>query len=134
VAYTDPTTVRAMISETELEELTSDGQEADDTLIAEAIGKADAEIDVYVGMVAEVPVVPTPDVLASLSVDMAIYHLFSRRSFMVDIRRQKYEDAIALLRLIAGGKVQLIPVAARESTVEFDSDTRVFSRTNQEMW
>ena len=136
MAYSTQDDVARQMSARELAEITTDtpGAPVDAGIITDAIAKADAEIDVYVGKIITVPVSPAPDILTKLSVDMAIYHLFSRKSVVPENRRQNYTDALALLRLIANGTVQLIRAEAPRTTVEIESSDRVFSRQSQGTW
>jgi phage gp36-like protein len=48
--------------------------------------------------------------LLSLAIDMAIYHLYSLQESIPDHRTKRYEQAIAILKLIMGGKTPLAGV------------------------
>ena len=76
--------------------------------LAEAIAQADAEADAYLARRYAVPVSPVPALLRKLSVDMAVYHLYSRTVHaMPEIRRERYTDAIKRLEAIARGTAGL---------------------------
>lgn len=85
-----------------------DGDDAFDTAAVErAIGDASAEIDTYLGALYELPFGEPPAILMRLCTDIAIYRLASNTAHASEERRQRYEDAIALLRRIAKGEVKL---------------------------
>ena len=65
--------------------------------IEDAIADADAEIDAALG--ASFTGEPVPTILTRLSVDMAIYHLYSRvAEDMPELRRERYLDARRILK------------------------------------
>jgi phage gp36-like protein len=107
--------------------------------VEEAIAQADAEIDAYLGGRYEVPLTPTPPRLKALSVNMAIYHLYSRRSVAPPVRGDKYEAAVAFLKAVAAGAVGLEgaggePAGATGEVAELSSEVRLFSRTSLKDW
>ena len=51
-------------------------------VVEEAIAKADGEIDAYLGLRYQLPLMGIPAQVRSLSVEIALYHLYSRRSVM----------------------------------------------------
>jgi phage gp36-like protein len=140
MAYCTQSDLLTLIPLRELAELTTDsGETPDSQVVAEAINRAEAEIDAYLGSRYALPLTPVPDQVKGLSIDMALYHLYSRRSVAPPIRRQKYEAALSLLKQIAageavveGGSELLTETSQVES--EFSSATRVFSRTTQGNW
>ncbi|RJR38689.1 MAG: DUF1320 domain-containing protein [Deltaproteobacteria bacterium] len=140
MSYSTQSDLLKGISEEELAELTAEsGGTPEATMVSEAIAKADAEIDAYCGMRYQVPFSPAPEMVRSLSVDMAIYHLFTRRSLEDKVRRQKYEDAVAFLKNVSKGLATLgataLPPAEVESAVaEISSSDRVFSRDTLKNW
>jgi phage gp36-like protein len=129
-----------MIPLKELAELTADsGDTPDSQVVDEAISRADAEIDAYLGMRHTLPLTPLPDQVKGLSIDMALYHLYSRRSVAPTVRRQKYEAAVAFLKLVAAGEAVLDDSGNAASSgdqvlvgSEFSSATRVFTRNTQD--
>ena len=139
MAYCTQSDLLALIPIKELAELTADsGDTPDSQVVAEAIERADAEIDAYLGLRHTLPLVPLPDQVKGLSMDMALYHLYSRRSVVPTVRRQKYEAAISFLKLVAVGEAVLEdsgdtstgePVQAGS---EFTSATRIFTRNSQD--
>jgi phage gp36-like protein len=140
MAYCTQSDLLTLIPLRELAELTTDsGETPDSQVVAEAINRAEAEIDAYLGSRYALPLTPVPDQVKGLSIDMALYHLYSRRSVAPPIRRQKYEAALSLLKQIAAGEAVVegaSELLAETSQVEseFSSATRVFSRTTQGNW
>ncbi len=136
MAYCSPSDLLNMISSEELTELTADsGDMPNELVVEEAIARADAEIDTYLGGRYSVPVTPVPPRLKALSVDMAIYHLYSRRSVIPAVRREKYEAARAFLEAVAAGRLGLEGAGGGTGEVgELKSETRVFSRTTLKDW
>ena len=140
MAYCTQSDLLSLIPVKELAELTTDsGDTPDSQVVAEAIDRADAEIDAYLGSRYTLPLNPVPDQVKGLSMDMALYHLYSRRSLAPPVRRQKYEAALNLLQLIAAGEAivegasELLTESSQVES-EFSSATRIFSRTTQENW
>lgn len=126
------------LSESLLGKLTDDtgAGQVDATVVARAIADADAEIDGYVGTRHQVPLSPVPDLVRKMSVELAIYHLYSRRMGVPEEWRRRYEDNIRLLRDLAAGKVSLgredpggSPVS---EPVLYEGPERVFTRENLE--
>jgi phage gp36-like protein len=140
MAYSSQNDLLMMIAPEELAELTADAGDLPDELVVEkAIAQADAEIDAYLGGRYEVPVTPTPPRVKTLSVDMAIYHLYSRRSVIPPVRRDKYEAALAFLKAVAAGTVGLEGASGDASggvgeVAELRSEPRLFSRTGLKDW
>jgi phage gp36-like protein len=141
MAYCTQSDLITMIPVKELAELTADsGDTPDSEVVNEAIHRADAEIDAYLGMRYTLPLSPLPDQVKGLSIDMALYHLYSRRSVVPTVRRQKYEAAISFLKLVAQGEAVVEDVdgdpAPEGGQVlvgsEFSSATRVFTRNSQD--
>jgi phage gp36-like protein len=140
MAYCTQSDLITMIPLQELAELTADsGDTPDSQVVDEAIHRADAEIDAYLGMRHTLPLTPLPDQVKGLSIDMALYHLYSRRSVAPTVRRQKYEAAVAFLKLVAAGEAVLDDSGNAASSgdqvlvgSEFSSATRVFTRNTQD--
>jgi phage gp36-like protein len=76
--------------------------------VARAIADADEEIDGYLQSRCVVPVSPVPGIIRKISVDIAIYNLYSRRLDQVpESRRQRHENALRFLGKVAEGKIGL---------------------------
>jgi phage gp36-like protein len=135
MAYCTQDDLLKLVPELELAQITAEeGDIPDAAVVSEMIAQAAAEIDSYLAVRYQLPLTSTPARVKSLAVDMALYHLYSRRSVAPEVRRQKYEDAVAFLKLVGAGKAEIIgaegtevPGEAQEVT-EVSSGTRVFSR------
>ena len=77
----------------------------DVAVVTRALADADAEIDGYLAARYTLPLTPIPPVLSRVAADIARYHLYGDR--VQEAVRQRYEDAIRLLKSIAKGEVQL---------------------------
>jgi len=122
------------LPEETLIQLTDDAEagQVETSVVARAIADADAEIDGYLGKRHPVPLNPVPPLVRKLSVELAIYHLFSRRGGAPDEWRQRYEDNRRLLENVAKGLISL-GVADPQGTPQpaapqLTSQSRVFTR------
>ena len=140
MAYSTQDDLLTMISQAELAALTAEaGDEPDSQVVAEAIARADAEIDAACGMRYTVPFSLVPERVKSLSADLAIYHLYSRRSVAPEVWRHKYKDGLDFLKQVAAGQATLAgsggePPAAERQSPDFISANRLFSRDTLGEW
>lgn len=142
MAYCTQNDLLTMIPLKELAELTADsGDTPDSQVVAEAIQRAAAEIDSYLGMRYTLPLNPVPDQVMGLSMDMTLYHLYSRRSVVPAVRLLKYDAAVAFLKLAAaeGAVLEQSGDTGQAETqiqagAEFSSATRIFTRDTQGNW
>ncbi|MCL4503096.1 MAG: DUF1320 domain-containing protein [Deltaproteobacteria bacterium] len=139
MAYCSQDDLVKMISQTELAELTAEsGNEPDAAVVAEAIAKAAGEIDSYLAVRYVLPLAATPLQVQSLAVDMALYHLYSRRNVAPQVRRQKYEAAVAFLKEVAAGQAQVAGLCESSGdsrqVEEFSSASRLFGRDVLSEW
>lgn len=135
MAYCSQDDILKFIPQAELAELTAESGEVPDSLVvAEAIGQADGEIDSYLGVKYPVPLASVPAQIKALSVDLAIYRLYARRSVAPPVRRKKYEEGVAFLRQVAAGQVTVPGIGGEPYTAELDSEPRLFSRNTQGDW
>jgi len=75
-------------------------------VIAQAIVNADAEIDAYCGsQFSGLPFSSVPDIIRAKAVDIAIYHLCSRRQGAPEWRTKRYDDAIKFLTKVSKGEI-----------------------------
>lgn len=133
--YSTQQDLEEQISNAELIAITDDAGTGsiDATVLARAIADADAEIDAYVSGSYAVPLSPVPSIIRKVSVDVAIYHLCSRRPVgMPDIRQDRYDSAIRLLKDISKGLVTIgttdpAPSSDGPSVTKPKSD-RIFTR------
>ncbi len=134
MSYSTKEDILKQISQERLIELTDDegiGQ-FNESVISEAIEDADSRIDTYCGTVYTVPFSPVPEILKRLSVDIAIYNLFSRRGIGDEVREKRYDNAIRLLKEISTGKVTLgkvpEPKDNPERRAQLNAQDRIFNR------
>jgi len=129
-----------MIPQAELAELTAESGEVPDSLIiAEAISQAEGEIDSYLGVKYVAPMAAPPARVKGLAVDLAIYHLYCRRSVAPPVRRQNYRDAVAFLQQVAAGEAVIAgpqgePATVTKEVTDATGATRIFSRETQWDW
>jgi len=140
MAYCELEDILKMMPPEDLAELTAEaGEEPDPEVVAQAIARADSEIDSYLAVRYVLPLSSVPERVKGLSLDLAIYHLYSRRSVMPEVRRDRYRDAVAFLQEVAAGRARLEgpegePAPALQEVAEVKSATRTFSRGSQEDW
>lgn len=105
--------------------------------VDEAIIQADSEIDSYCGGRYSVPFATVPGIVKKISVDIAIYNLYSRRVEEIPkTRDDRYKNAIRQLEYISKGQISIgvdpEPAApSRSSTsVQVVSNLKIFGRDN----
>jgi phage gp36-like protein len=134
MAYCTQDDLLAMINQEELAALSAEsGGVPDSRIVAGAISRADREIDAVLSIRYAVPFSPVPERVKDLSVDLAIYHLYHRRSAAPEVWRQRYRDALAFLQQAAAGRAALAgsggePPEAHRGAPDLGSAGRVFSR------
>lgn len=133
MAYCSIDDILRVIPEGELAELTTEvGTSPDTDVVNEAVAKADALIDAYCGRQYAVPFDPVPELVESLSVDIAVYRLYLRRRVVPDPARQRYEDALSFLKDVSTGKAVISADAATAASgsdvVQMEANDRVFTR------
>ena len=87
-----------------------DGLTIDAVVLGRALADADAEIDGYLATRYALPLGSTPAVLVRLAADMARYQLCGDKVPLTV--RQRYEDAVSVLKRLASGEVQLAGITA----------------------
>lgn len=83
----------------------SNGTVIDTVVLGRALADADAEADSYLATRYALPLKTTPVVLVRLCSDIARYRLYD--DGVPDTVRNRYQDAVALLKRLASGEVQL---------------------------
>jgi phage gp36-like protein len=123
------------LSQAQLVQLTDDvgNGVVDSTRVTQAITDAEGEINGYVATRYAVPlIVPVPDLIKKLDIDITVYNLWRRRQKIPDLIRTAYEDAVKKLEAIAKGTITLgvdaAPAAQSGSAGETFGPERVFNR------
>lgn len=115
--------------------------EIDQSIVDEKIMDAQTEIDSYCRAQYPVPFQVVPGLIRKLAVDIALYHLMSRRGFDEEsadaILVKRYRDAVKILENLAKGIVTIGPAVAGAPTPQPQQATiisppRRFSRTSME--
>jgi len=110
MAYCTYADVTMQLADQDITDLSDDSGVGalDADVVDRAIDDADAEIDGYLGSRYALPLASTPAILRKLSVDVAIYNLYSRRGNTIpDVRKDRYDKAVTLLDGIRAGDVSL---------------------------
>jgi phage gp36-like protein len=133
MSYSTQSDLAKLLSPAQLIQLTDDNADgaADADPITEAIAQADAEIDGYLGARYPVPVSPVPDLLRTLSVAIATWKLYSRRSLLNDMRRTGYVDAIDTLKRLAAGTM-VLPASGGGEVATDGSDLPAVSESTED--
>jgi phage gp36-like protein len=107
--------------------------EVDQTKVDAAIADADATIDAYCQGRYTIPLTPVPAKILQVSVDIALFNLYSRSDLeMPEVRKERNKEAIRFLEMAAAGKINL--GAATPAQVNTDnassiaSSARIFTR------
>lgn len=136
MAYSDQDDILEQLEEAVLIGLTDDAntKKIDDAKVTRAIVDADATIDSYCQGRYTIPLSPAPDKIRQVSVDIAIYNLYSRRDDTCpEMRKDRYKDAIRFLEKVAEGKKIALgastPAAVNTgNSVDIDYNDRIFTR------
>ncbi|QII11241.1 putative Mu-like prophage FluMu protein gp36 [Candidatus Kuenenia stuttgartiensis] len=110
MSYSTLTDILKLIPEAVVIQLTDDEDTGSVVTprVDEAIAQADAEIDSYCGGRYSVPFGTVPDICRKISVDIAIYNLYSRKVEAIpDTRSERYKNAIRQLEGIAKGTISI---------------------------
>jgi len=109
MAYSVQADLENSISLSHLIELTDDLSTGSivETVITRAVEDADAEIDLYCRKKYTVPFTTIDDVIRKMSVDIAIYNLYSRRGSPPADRLARYLTVVEKLLAIRDGDLQL---------------------------
>lgn len=107
MTYASQTDLIDRFGEPELAQRTNrvDGLTIDTVVLGRALADADAEIDGYLATRYVLPLANAPVVLNRLACDIARYRLYDDGTPATV--RQRYEDAVSLLKRLSSGDVQL---------------------------
>jgi len=134
--YSTLTDLKKLIPETVIIQLTDDENtgSVNQERVDEAIASADAEIDSYCGGRYTVPFTTVPDIVRKISVDIAIYNLYSRKVEEIpETRSDRYKNDIRQLGDIATGKITIgetdatVPESGGVQT-NTTADDRIFTK------
>ncbi len=116
MAYCTQSDIIEQLDEDILVQLTDDAGtgDVDESAVERAIADADAEIDAYCQGRYDIPLSPVPAMIRRISVDIAVYHLCSRRGEPPDVRKDRYKNAVRFLEKVMTGGIKL---GATEPTV-----------------
>lgn len=136
MAYCTLDDIRDQLDEQKLIQLTDDNQTGavDEVRVAKAITDADATIDSYCQNRYLIPLSPVPAKGTAISVDLAIYNLYSRRDDTIpDLRKDRQKEALRFLEKVSEGKIKLGSLtpspADTVNSVDISSNDRIFTRT-----
>jgi len=140
MAYCTLDDIKKLIPEQVIIQLTDDENlgTVNQARVDEAIAQADAEIDSYCGGKYSVPFSsPVPDIIKKISVDIAIYNLYSRKVEEIpQTRTERYRNAIRQLEGIAKGTISIgedpEPAIPSQGGSEVSTNDRVFTRDKLE--
>ncbi|MBI9092298.1 MAG: DUF1320 domain-containing protein [Desulfobacterium sp.] len=139
MAYCTLDDIKAMVDEDELISLTDDFDTGSVVTVKvdSAIKDADALIDSYLVRQYSVPMDSVPDMVKKLSVDIAVYNIYSRRGRTSDTVEKRYNDAVKFLKDVARGDAGIIgattaPAEMRNDAVAITTSPRIFSRRSME--
>ena len=110
MGYSNLEDLTALLPEATLIKLSNDQRQAevvDLVNIDQAINQADREIDGFVGLVRTVPLNPVPQLIQTLSGQMAIFNLYRRRGQVPDMWQSQYSSAKRTLERIGQGSMSL---------------------------
>jgi phage gp36-like protein len=104
---------------------------ADTPAFADAITQGQSELDSYIGVLYNLPLVNVPDVLVRFTVDVAVYVSSMEAGTLTKEKTKRYERAIAWAVKVSEGKASLgleDEPKAKGGGVSLESGTRIFTR------
>lgn len=113
MAYSTLDDIKAVVAEADIAQLTDDtgGTTIDTAKVTRAIEDADLLIDSFLRFQYTVPLSPVPALVRKLSVDIAVFNLFSRRRVVTDEIPEgvilRYRDALRMLERLQTGRASL---------------------------
>ena len=135
MAYSTQENILARIDEVVLIQLTDEAGEGeiDGDKVFVAIADADATIDAYCQGRYTLPMSPVPPKITQVSVDIAVYNLYSHSDLeMPEIRKERNKEAIRFLEKVAVGTIFLGAASPAQTNTDnaasMDSNTRKFTR------
>lgn len=111
----------------------AEGLVIDTVVLGRALADADAEIDSYLAGRYTLPLASTPVVLVRLAADITRYRLYD--DGVPETVRQRYEDAVSLLKRMASGDVMVgmeaVAVAGEEKAYHQFSPRQITDDTTR---
>ncbi len=111
MSYADREDLKSAIAESDLIALTDDDSPdaVNDEIVTEVLADAAATIDSFCGSRYRLPLSPVPRMAKLLSVDIALFALYARRSHLEvpEAVRQKYLQAFAFLKNVQNGSASM---------------------------
>jgi phage gp36-like protein len=95
----------------------------DPEVVARGLEAADDVVNAYLSAQYSVPVTPTPGVVKTCAIDIAVYKMALGRGQRTDEMRTRYEDALALLEKMSTGKVGLGLPPVTTTTTDANGNT-----------
>jgi phage gp36-like protein len=139
MSYCTQENILDRIDEAALIQLTDEAGEGeiDDDKVTAAIADADATIDAYCQGRYTLPLSPVPPKITQISVDIAVYNLYSHSDLeMPEVRKERNKEAVRLLERVAAGTISLgasTPAQANtDNAVSMDSNGRIFTRSKMD--
>ncbi len=141
MAYSTLDDIKKLLPEETIIQLTDDENlgVVNQGRVDEAIAQADAEINSYCASKYTVPFTTVPAIAKKISVDLAIYNLYSRKVDIIpETRAERYKNAIRQLEGISKGTISLgvdpAPAATTEGGAETNTTTsdRTFTKDSME--
>ncbi|MBN2060705.1 MAG: DUF1320 domain-containing protein [Deltaproteobacteria bacterium] len=133
--YCTQSDILEQLDEVILIQLTDDegAGEVDNDKVTRAIADADSTIDAYCQDRYTIPLSPVPEKIRQVSVDIAIYNLYSRRDDTApEARKDRNKEAIRFLEKVNEGKIKLGASTPAQTntgnTVDIDYNDRIFTR------
>lgn len=137
-AYITTTDIYTIIKQERYEQLITDKTGAvSSTIPADAIAKAESEVNSYLAARYTVPLTTVPAKIKQICVDIALYHLYSRAAIndLPDSALTRYEKAVAFLKDISRGiatlpelSASVISASAPSYGFKTDNENAVFKR------
>lgn len=133
MAYATAADIDKRVTQAELVRITDeyDLGVVDPEKVAAAIEAADLEIDSYLGHRYTLPLAIVPAILTSISVDLALWNLYSIADAdgMPKTRQNRRDNAIALLAKLSDGTITLGASDPLTGQASFSAEDRIFTRT-----
>lgn len=109
----------------------------DTTALSDSLDQATSELDSYIGVRYDLPLVTVPAVLVRFCVDVAVYVACPNPAELTEEKIRRYDAAIKWAKGVAKGEVSLgtvdTPTGVDEEggsiTTNYDTDRRIFTRT-----